>query len=175
MTGAELATTGAVARPADALLALRQAVAAADEHRSELAEAGDWAALIEGLASLKPLLADLRTLANAIEDDAARLMPSKREELPGIGVVERKKGTDRKAWQSEDLLRELVLSVSTADENGEKHTDPDELLDRLKAAVPFTGSLGWRVTALRAMGLDPDEWCETKPGRVSLQFHGGDK
>lgn len=159
----------------DVVLALRQALAQADEQVTALAEAGEWEALAYGLHALLPLKRDISDLARRAEDALAASMPAKEvRDLPGLPPFERRKGSDRKAWQSADLLREIVHQHRHVNpETGEITVDTDALLDALKAAVPFTGSLGWRVKALRELGLDPDEWCETKPGRVAIQWHEG--
>ena len=162
-------------RAPDALQPLRAAVAQLDDQRAALAQAGDYETLTYGLAALTPLLRDLKDLERALKSDIAASMPDKRIEVDGVGVVERRSGSTRKSWQSEDLLRELVQACSTVDANGEMHTDPEALLAVLKAAVPFTASLGWRVGALRDLGLDPDEWSETVKGSPTVQIHGGEK
>lgn len=117
----------------------------------------------------------LATIRGAVEATLADVMPDKRLELPGLPVLERRRGTDRKAWQSVDLLDELFRRAVVDVETGEVLDDEALIRQRLHEVlvdcVPFTGSLGWRTTALRDLGLDPDEWCETKPGRVSVQIH----
>lgn len=135
---------------------------------------------VETLAQVHLDLAELKhrvTLAaRAVEERLADVMPDKRLELPGLPVMERKKGTDRKKWQSGDLLDELLRHAAFDAETGAVIDDELILRQRihetLTACVPFTGSLGWRVTALRDLGLDPDEWCETAPGRISVVIHG---
>ena len=152
---------------------LAASIVAADDRRHELAERGDWHALAFVLAELRRLAADLRLLVDTVEQDCYRLLPGKRTEIDGLGVLEKRKGTDRRAWQSTDLLDEL-LRVAVVDRETGAVLD-DELLIRqrihevLVDAVPFNPSLGWRVTALRDLGIDPDEWCETRPGRESVQ------
>lgn len=162
-------------RAPDALRPLRTAVAQLDDQRKELAEAGEYERLIYGLAALVPLLRDLRELERALKQDIAELLPEKRVEVEGVGVVERRTSTSYKGWQSEDLLREIVQSCSTVDENGELHTDPERLIAVLKQAVPFTGSLGWRVGVLRDLGFDVDEWSTSTPGPATVQIHGSTK
>lgn len=152
---------------------LRASITAADNRRRALADAGSWEELAYGLVALKKITDDLRILNRAVEDDLARLMPTKRVELEGLGVLERRKGSTRRNWQSEELL-ERVLRLGIDPEGTGELPGPAELVSRLRsallAAVPFTGSLGWRVNALKELGLDPSEWCEEIPGRVSVQI-----
>lgn len=152
---------------------LRAAMLHVDERRIELAEAGDFEALAFGLVALKALLDDLKILTRSIEDNIVGLLPAKRVEVDGLGVLERKRGNARKAWDSEELLGRVIRLAVDPDGTGEL-PPAGEVLERLRstlaAVVPFTGSLGWRVTALRELGLDPDEWCHTEPGRLGLQI-----
>jgi hypothetical protein len=172
--------------PADAFLAVPPApadtdlpgrlgtvIVATDDRRHELAEHGDWHALAFLLAELRRLQADLRLLIDTVEQDCYRLLPDKRTEIDGLGVLEKRKGTDRRAWQSIDLLDEILRVAVVDRETGVVLDDETMIRQRIHEvlvdAVPFNPSLGWRVTALRELGLDPDEWCETKPGRESVQ------
>jgi hypothetical protein len=40
----------------------------------------------------------------------------------------------------------------------------------LKEVLPMTASLGWRVTALREVGIDPEQYSETTYGRQTIQI-----
>jgi hypothetical protein len=44
------------------------------------------------------------------------------------------------------------------------------LIDTLKAVLPFTASLGWRVTALKELGIDVSEYSEATYGRQTVQI-----
>lgn len=160
-------------REEDLVRWLRAALLNIDTRRAELVEAGDYESLAFGVVALKGLVDDVRVLIRSIEDDVVGLLPSKRVEVEGLGVLERRRGSARKAWASEDLLGRVIRLAVDPDGTGELPPAAD-LLDRLRstlvAVVPFTGSLSWRVGALRELGLDPDEWCQTEPGRVALQI-----
>lgn len=159
--------------------ALRLALAKADDQRQALADAGDIANLAYGLTQLKVLADDLRTLLRDVEANVADLMDAKLVELPEVGItLERKRGTDRRSWDSMALLQEVIRRSVDPDGTGELPPVGEviqRLHDGVSACVPVTGSLGWRVGALRAIGLDPDEWCETSPGRTSVIVRGGEQ
>ena len=161
-----------------AVQTLREQIAAADTQRQALVEAGDLDALAAGLAQLRQITADMRLLAQAVEDDVVSLMPDKRYTLQGVGTLERRKGTDRRQWDSLELARLLVLAELVDPATGEidRTGDPVEVVGRVVAALvacaPFTSSMGWRVTALRDRGINPDEWATTTPGRTTVQIHG---
>lgn len=162
----------------DGIVRLRRSLAVLDDQRAALAEAGDLDALASGLAQLEPILRDLRDLARAIEDDVARLMPAKTVEVPGVGVLERRKGTDRRAWDWPSLLPLLIRAYVDPDGTGEM-PDAGEVVARMRElivdVIGVTPSKGPRVRQLRELGLDPDEWCESSPGRTSVQIHGGER
>lgn len=104
----------------------------------------------------------LATIRGAVETALAKVMPDKRLELPGLPPIERRQGADRKGWDYEAVISALAREAAG---------DLGALLESLKECAPFTPSMQWRVGALRAHGLDPDEFCETKPGRVTIQVH----
>jgi hypothetical protein len=152
---------------------LRSGIANVDRRRQELAEAGEWETLAFGLVSLKQIASDLQTLIRGVEDDVARLLPEKRAVVEGLGVIERRQSSERRAWRSDELLDELLRLAVADPETGEVLDDEAAIRARfvqvLVDCVPFTGSLKWRLEALRELGIDPDEWCETKPGRTTVQ------
>ena len=155
---------------------LRQIIGQLDAARAELVAAGRRDDLAVGLAQLRTLLADLRILANAVEDDVVALLGDDRAaDVAGLGRIERKRGTDRRAWDWDLLLPRLIRLALDPDDTGEIGTAADvvqEMRALLVDVIGLTPSRGPRVTPLRAMGLDPDEWCETKPGRTTVQIHG---
>lgn len=117
---------------------------------------------------------DLRKIAADVEDRLAEVMPDKLLELPDLPVMERRRGNVRKRWDSDAVLARVVRHSLDPEGTGEYPTDPLDAVDRvvsgIKAAAPITPSMGWRVTALRPI-LDPDEFCESEPGRVTVQIH----
>jgi hypothetical protein len=108
--------------------------------------------------------------------DLADVMPDQRLEIPEIGVFERHKGKDRKAWKHDELYSRLLRIIRAG---GAKQIDQKtgEIVDEDATEQAFRvlaecARPEWRVTALRKLDLDPDEYCEVKPGRVSVQFIG---
>lgn len=87
------------------------------------------------------------------------------QEVEGIGVIDVRRGKERKAWDHEGL-GPAVIDANLQLAGGEI-PDPFTVARWvLAAAAPSY----WRTTALKAIGIDPDEWCESKPGRVSVQI-----
>lgn len=165
----------AVAEP-DGITALRHAIARADQQREALHEAGNLDALAAGLHHLIPLLRDLRILHQSVMDDVANLMPSPQWDVEGVGRLERKQATDRRSWDWEALWPALVRNELDPDGTGELPAVAEvvEAMTRLAVdVIGLTGSKAPRVTELRKRGLQVDEWCESKPGKVSVVITDG--
>lgn len=121
---------------------------------------------VEELAHLHVALTKVRqqlaTICTLVEQALVDVMPDKRLDLDGLPPLERRQGTDRKAWDYE-----AVVSALAREAGG----DLMALLEAIKECAPMTPSMQWRVGALRKHGIDPDEFCTTSPGRVSIQVH----
>lgn len=113
------------------------------------------------------LLADCARRLAAARDDLGRLladdMPEKRMTVMGVGTFEKHRKADRKAWDKDDLLR-VVLDSRLADADGVvvDETPLDKVLDVWNLPAP-------RTTALKARGIDPDEFCTVEYGHLTLQ------
>jgi hypothetical protein len=107
----------------------------------------------------------------------AGLMPEKVVTLDGLPAFERRGGTTRKRWQSDDLVRLLVRRGVDPDGTGVVAPEQMGLVDgvvrELTECAPFTASMGWRVSQLKARDIPVDEFCESEPGPLSVQWHEG--
>ena len=96
-----------------------------------------------------------------------------RVEVEGVGAVEVNGGWDRKNWQSERLLRDMLDRFLTnwhvVDGEGEliyHEQAVNDLHTFLVEIMPVTGSMQWRVgkadgsNGLRALGVDETDYCE---------------
>lgn len=98
----------------------------------------------------------LTITAEDLADLIGRTMPEKRHTAPGV-TVERHRKTSRTEWDRDALLS-AVLDSRLVDTTTGEVTD-ETPLDR----VTHVWHLGApRVTALRARGIDPDEFCRTE-------------
>jgi hypothetical protein len=156
------------------VLELRISIANMIDDAAALAENGDWESLIRGLGPLQEVLGDLRMLESSVKQYIADTLPERQVTVAGVGTVERLKKTTRRNWDSEELLRKIVVGALVDPETGEIPSSPMEAVDNVmaevKACVPFTGSTSWRVGALRDRGFDPDEWCEQNTDGYTIKF-----
>jgi hypothetical protein len=170
---------------ADLIPALRKVIAMMDDRRAELAEAGDKVNLAIGAADVAMLADELLAVKKQAAVDIARIVAAedgpKFFEVPGLGRVEVKGGTERKKWQSTDVLTEVIFRAIVDPETGEWRQPDADAIDLAKAierniqtALGMTGSTGWKVGTwddekgewkggLRSLGIDPDDYCETVP------------
>lgn len=131
---------------------------------------------VSGLPELCAALREVRDLKRALgvwddhlSDQIAELMPGKWDEVEGVGLVEVKRGAKRTKWDH-DALSSLVvaraLDERKLDEStGEYEREAEAVSRVLRECAAFSY---WRVTKLRERGIDPDEYAETQPGRVSV-------
>lgn len=151
---------------ARSVVGLRLAIADMDAQLADLYAAGDTDSILVGLAALRMLIRDFRTLAERAEQNAAELMGVDRTKMvtiDGVGTFERKKSTSRKHWQHDELARAVVAHAMDCD----KINHPLDVLDVLRGAVGFSY---WRVEPLREMGFEPDEWCDVDEAHYGVKI-----
>jgi hypothetical protein len=150
------------------MAAMNDVLVQVDARRAELADDRDWQSLAHGLKALREFKANLDIVIRAVEDDVAAHMPEKKIPLEGVGLLERRAANQRR-WDSEGLLQYMVRDVLDPDHTGEVNYDRMwDLIEALKKAIPFTASLGWRVTALKELNMPVDLFSETTPGRLTV-------
>lgn len=126
--------------------------------------------LAQELYAVRSEIIGLRLREQDLEDRLAAEMPEKRLEIPGLGVFERHTSASRKKWQHDDLRREVVKRTERiVTENGEIESEAEAQVRTLFECM--TPSY-WRVGALKALDIDPSEFCETAWGRQTVQFTG---
>lgn len=132
-------------------------------------EALPWSDLAALLADLRDARKDAQAVETNLEVRTAKAMAThglKAEELDGVGQVEWRRGSNYKTWQSEDLASAVIDRHLAERADGELPT-PWEVRDWiLAAAAPGY----WRTTVLRALGLDPDDYSVSTPGKLSVQI-----
>lgn len=122
------------------------------------------------------------------KNDPDRSLGSVRVEVEGVGAVEVNGGWDRKNWQSEKLLREILrrffASYRLLDADGTV-IDNDEAADALHAwlveVMPVTPSMQWRVgkadgsNGLRAFQINDEDYCDRTEKPRLARWPKGDR
>jgi hypothetical protein len=139
-----------------------------DQSAGKVDEADDLAHLLADLASLK------RAVSETYKTVEARLVAeagNRKFEVAGLGLVEIKKSTTYRAWDH-DRLWGTVTAVAL----DERRIDPEtgELLEReaetISRVLRDCATPSWKVTGLRAHGLQVDEYCEVEENGYSVRL-----
>lgn len=160
----------------DALLHLVDSVAVLDKAVGGFD--GNEVELLDLLGQVRRERQHLAEIESLLERDAARVMTQDVVEWTG-GTAERRWGKDRKEWQHDDLARAVTaaivppLAVNPA--TGEVDGDLAALLHTAVEQYAATNRPSWRVTAVKPLGIDPDEFCHAVPGRPSVAVHLSDE
>lgn len=157
------ADTGLVASAVEApdwVAALRAFFMAMDAEVEQYRD--DPVATGQALARVEALLADMRFVRDTLKTATAESMGTYRVRTLVIGsvaVLEASNTYDRHGWRHEDLLPAMLRAMGVDHlvntETGEKF-DAEDLSPRILACL----TPSWKLTGLRAIGLDPDDWCE---------------
>lgn len=94
---------------------------------------------------------------DSLADKIGQSMTDKRYVAHGCTVEKNRVSPRRTNWDHDALLRLVVDSRVVNEETGEI----ESALDVLRKVYPLKG-YNARVTALRALNIDPDEFCETE-------------
>lgn len=131
----------------------------------------EWCDLLGRVRAQRQGLAELESL---IERDAARAMPHDLLEWEG-GTAERRGGKDRKEWDHTALasaVRAAIVPPLAVDPTtGEVDGSLAALLHQAVEQYAATNRPTWRVTAVKPLGIDPDEYCSAVPGRATVQVN----
>lgn len=116
----------------------------------------------------------LAQIESVLETAAARLMTQDLVTWGG-GSAERRWGKDRKEWKNDDLTRAVVQAIvpplAVDPTTGEVDSDLAALLHQAVEQYAATNRPSWRVTAVKPLGIDPDEFCHAVPGRATVQVN----
>lgn len=143
----------------------------------EYNETGDLSqeALTVLVAAVRDCRAGLDVLGKRIEQDLIHNAGTKRFVVEGIGEVEIKKSTKRTAWQWDDLLSAVISRVM--DEPATLYDGDGTLLPYVQIGYNLGAKLRecvgmnyGKVTGLRALGIDPGEYCTEEDDGWSVKL-----
>lgn len=126
------------------------------------------------LVTIRDLRGRLAELAADVEQSLARKMPDKILDVPDVGRFERKVSRRRSQWDHDALVAAVIArivddpDVWVNAETGELHPLAERatrIAARLRDCISFGAG---KVTGLRALGLQPDEYCQEDGAKVSI-------
>jgi hypothetical protein len=154
----------------EGLHSLEGAVATID--RAILTFDGSDVEVLDLLGRLRAQRQYLAQIESLVEGRAVRAMAQDVVVWDG-GTAERRWGKTRKEWKHDDLVRAVAVRITEQHAVDTTTGTLDEALSHtlLEALTEFaaTHRPDWRVTAVRPLGIDPDEFCTSVPGRATVQ------
>jgi hypothetical protein len=151
----------------DDLASLIDAAWAFDSHirRVDLSEQ-DVATLVSVLDAVR----DLGYTLKSIDESVVEALTDKVGDPVSVdGVVaEVKWSKPRKQWENErlaPLVSEEIIAKAIDPETGTLTVPVSQLIPQL---LQYVGVSYWKVTALKALGLNPDEFCEVGKAKPSV-------
>jgi hypothetical protein len=135
----------------------------------------DTAGLVHLLYRMEGLRKRLAALEAEVERRTADALGTGRHDA-GTHQIEVHGGWKREAWHDEEVARLLVERSLLDEDTGEVPADDDPVVRAALAAVRVVlaaGRMSWRVTDLRAAGVDVDDLCKSVPKRKTVQFLSG--
>lgn len=158
-------------------IARRQLGTAITELHHEALLADDPADLARALACARDFKADLATVYKDIEDRLIGSWPEHGDlEVPTLGLFGLHRRTKRTGWDHDALVAD-VLDAAATDVGVETTGDLDPWIAvaALRKAISFGAG---KVTALRQLGLQPDEYCREEHDGMTVELpprdHGKD-
>lgn len=148
---------------------------------TEVVDALDRSPRIETAAALVHRIQRARAALGLAEDMLAEFLldvagTGLQEHVDGVPPFEVRVGRDRKEWQHDAVVRDLVPRIADGIGIAGAVTDDGERVERSDVVrlvierFRECSSDGWKVTGLRALMLDPEDYCKSSRGRVSVNF-----
>lgn len=125
--------------------------------------ADDPIAMVNALARMEALLADVRYVTGEIRGHTAKALSDakvRRLTVEGVATMEASSTSERTNWQDHALLSRMLdekYGALVCADHGEV-VRPDDLADEILSWV----RVQWRLTPIRDAGLDPDDY-STQP------------
>lgn len=118
------------------------------------------------------VMAQFRDARDTLSEVGASLMTQRQMMVGGV-PVERTGGWDRKGWQHEDLLAQVVRwareeqAAYAQDHDGEVQESEGQAVARILREVASIGY--WKVGTTSQRGLDLDEYCTREKARPGIR------
>lgn len=156
-------------------IARRQLGTAITELHHEALLADDPADLARALACARDFKADLATVYRDIEDRLIGSWPEQGDlEVPTLGLFGLHRRTKRTGWDHDALVHD-VLDAAAGPDRPVADLTGWEAAEALRKAISFGAG---KVTALRQLGLQPDEYCREEQDGMTVELpprdHGKD-
>lgn len=117
----------------------------------------------------------LQDVIDAAENFAGRQFVQRTGEMPDGRRYRVRRGAERKSWAHDDWKRDVRAAVikdagltgTVVDTETGEEVNVYEVVTKVQEAH---GSSAPKVTVLRSLELDPDDYCRSEPGRWDVEF-----
>lgn len=106
-------------------------------------------------------------LASLMASDVRKHPKTFAEPIEGIGMVKVGADSTKHEWDNDAIASRIARAASYDHDTGEKHTPEEAAVIALRCAAA-----GWRVTDIRALGIDPDPYRTTTHGTPRARIEG---
>lgn len=146
------------------------------KHLDALAKEADTGDLAAVAADMQDARRRLTQLEGLVARAAGQVRHERHGELPGGGVYDLRRGAIRKAWDH-DGWRAKVLNLTLDQHQVHRDTEvvntetgePVDVAAIVQAVQAAHGSTSPKVSILKGLGIDPDDYCEATPGPWTFQ------
>lgn len=126
----------------------------------------DWQEATRLLRDLRDALVIAGSLDHALVRHIYLTGEHGKQVVEGVGQVQISRGRDRRKWDERGVVQ-AVLDARMTERGGEMPNEPWEVAEWLLEVL----GVGYcRVTPLRAMGIDPANYCEDTPGNLQVSL-----
>ena len=119
----------------------------------------DAATLAEALVAIRSCRSRLSKLDKAIEQELASVAGEKRFVIDGYGEFTVRRSTRRSQWENEALTRKVVALALDERRLDDETGEYEPAHDAVARVLAECARPSWRVTPLRARGIQVDEYC----------------
>jgi len=141
--------------------AIRLEYAVADFDRDEL---------VRLLCNLRDVQAELRAFCAEVTKDLLARADVKRWVIDGIGEVSVRKSIKRSEWDNDGITRKLVALALDERLLDEETGEFEPAWEAVARVLSDCSRPSWRVTPLRARGIQVDEYCHEEPNGYDVQL-----
>lgn len=133
-----------------------------------------WEQALHALSALRASVETIRQIDAALTRHLYLTGPHGDVEVEGIGVVGIRRANDRKEWDHDswrhDVRGAALEKTGATDEVFTADGESFDLAELLILVQNVHGATAPKVTALRALGLEPAAYCTERPGQPQVVF-----
>jgi len=124
---------------------------------------------LQDISDMHLVKAEVARLFAVMQDQAVEAVGYTAAPISVEGAsIEIKSGSSRKAWDHASLAKDVAQRIyeSAIDiDTGEIKKNPKQMMEEM---LKYGAVSYWRVTALKDLNIDPDEYCEVSPPKSSV-------